>query len=127
MQGQWKNWGVHLMGLAQGGLYYGPKNETFRSDMRRICEIAQELQDRAEEWDPEQQKVWGVEIHRISDFSLVRELINDQYDLILFRLKFDHVTIDDVINYVREIAEEMEEEVPLRAWNEWKLRSERNK
>ena len=114
MQEQWKSWGTLLMGLAQGGLYYGPRNETFRSDMRRICEIAQELQDRAEEWDPEQQKVWGVEIHRISDFSLVRELINDQYDL-------------NRCLGLREIAEEMEEEVPLRVWNEWKLRSERNK
>ena len=52
MQEQWKQWGAHLMGLAQGGLYYGPKNEAFRADMRRVCEIAQQLQDGVEEWDP---------------------------------------------------------------------------
>lgn len=114
MQEKWKQWSAHLMGLAQGGLYYGPKNETFRADMRRICQIAQELQDRAEEWDPEQQQVWGVEIHRISDLSLVRELIHDQYDL-------------NRCLGLREIAEEMEEEIPLRIWNEWKCRSQRNK
>ena len=114
MQEQWKVWGARLMGLAQGGLYYGPKNETFRADMRRVCEIAREMQDRAEDWEPEQQQAWGVEIHRISDVSLVRDLINDQYDL-------------NRCLGLREIAEEMEEEVPLRAWNEWKLRSQRNK
>ena len=114
MQEQWKNWSRLLMGTAQGGLYYGPRNETFQADMRRICEIAQQLQDRAEEWDPEQQKAWGVEIHRISDVSLVRELINDQYDL-------------NRCLSLREIAEEMEEDLPLRIWNEWKLRSQRNK
>ena len=114
MQEQWKQWGAHLMGLAQGGLYYGPKNETFRADMRRGGEIAQQLQDGAEEWDPERQKAWGVEIHRISDLSLVRELINDQYDL-------------NRCLGLREIAEEMEEDIPLRIWNEWKLRSGQNK
>ena len=106
MQEKWREWGAHLLGLAQGGLYYGPRNETFQADMRRICEIAQELLDRAENWDPE--------IHRISDFSLVRELINDQYDL-------------NRCLGLREIAEDMEEEIPLRLWNEWKLRSGRNK
>ena len=114
MQEQWKQWSAHLMGLAQGGLYYGPKNETFRADMRRVREIAQQLQDRAEDWDPEQQNAWGVEIHRISDLSLVRELIHDQYDL-------------NRCLGLREIAEEMEEDIPLRLWNEWKLRSGQNK
>lgn len=114
MQEQWKDWGARLMGLAQGGLYYGPDNEPFRADMRRVREIAEELQRNADHWDPEQQKAWGVEVHRISDLSLVRELICNQYDL-------------NRCLSLREVAEEMEEEVPLRAWNEWKLRSERNK
>ena len=114
MRKQWKDWSARLMGLAQGGLYYGPENETFRADMRRICEIAEELRRSAEGWDPQRQKRWGVEIHRISDLSLVRELIANQYDL-------------NRCLSLREVAEEMEEEVPLRAWNEWKLRSQRNK
>ena len=114
MQEQWKDWGARLMGLAQGGLYYGPENETLRADMRRVFQIAEELRRNAEDWDPEQQKAWGTEIHRISDLSLVRELISNQYDL-------------NRCLSLREIAEEMEEEVPLRAWNEWKLRSQDKK
>ena len=114
MQEQWKQWAAHLLGLAQGGLYYGPNNETFRADMRRVIRIAEEMRERAEDWNPEQQKAWGVEIHRISDLSLVRELINDQYDL-------------NRCLGLREVAEEMEEDLPLRLWNEWKFRSQRNK
>ena len=41
MQEQWKDWGARLMGLAQGGLYYCPENETFRADMRRVFKIAE--------------------------------------------------------------------------------------
>ena len=109
MEETWQDWGARLRGLAQGGLYYGPENGAFRGDMRRVCEIAEGLLNRAEDWDPERQKAWGAEIHRISDLSLVGEIRN-QYDL-------------NRCLSLREIAEDMEEEVPLRAWNEWVLRS----
>ena len=99
MKEQWKDWGARLRGLAQGGLYYGLKDEASCADMNRLCEIAEELL-RAKNVTLETQKAWGEVIHRIADVALMGEFYN-QYDINRYLT-------------LREIAEDMETEVPLR-------------
>lgn len=102
MEAHWRDWGARLRGLAQGGLYYGPERETFRADMDRVREIGEELLRHAADWDPDRQRAWGAELRRISDLTLA-DGVQDQYDL-------------NRCLTLREIGENMEEDLPLRAW-----------
>lgn len=108
MEEHWRNWGARLRGLAQSGLYYGP--EAGAADMARVREIGDALLDGAADRDPDRQRSWGAELRRISDLILA-EGPRDQYDL-------------NRCLSLREIGEDMEADIPLRAWAEWELRAQ---
>lgn len=108
MEARWLDWGARLRGLAQSGLYYGPEDPDFRADMGRVRAIGDTLLRDAADWDPDRQRVWGAELRRISDLTLAGG-VQDQYDL-------------NRCLSLREIGEELEEDIPLRARQEWTLR-----
>lgn len=110
MEEHWRNWGARLRGLAQSGLYYGPEDPAFRADMARVREIGDALLNGAADWDPDRQRDWGTELRRISDLTLAGG-VQDQYDL-------------NRCLSLREIGEDMEADIPLRAWAEWELRAQ---
>lgn len=111
MEERWRDWGARLRGLAQSGLYYGPGDACFRADMSRVREIGDTLLRDAADWDPDRQRAWGAELRRISDLTLAGG-VQDQYDL-------------NRCLSLREVGEDMEEDIPLRAWAEWTARTRR--